>query len=170
MSRHYIIDGYNVLHEIPSLEEVLQEDVKRARQELETLVNLYTRTANVRATIVYDSRSVPDAFDDFQDSGQPVIVYTGSVKTADDYIIAEAEKLRNPSVTIVTRDRNILSRVRRTGCDTVPPEQFKNLILKNPGGKKGRPPKKFQMENLSQAEIEEWLDVFTSQDDNGNNS
>jgi len=165
MSRNYIIDGYNVLHAVPSLEEVLQADVKRARKELETLVNLYTRTANVSATVVYDSRSVPDAFDDFQDSGQPMIVYTGSGKTADDYIIDEAENLRSPDVTVVTRDRNILARVRRTGCDTMTPERFINMILRIPRGRKGATPRKFQTEDLSRAEIKEWLDVFTSEDD-----
>jgi len=161
--QHYIIDGYNVMFAIPSLEKLLDEDARKAREELEKLVNLYWRSAqNTTATIVYDSRSVPDHFDDLRTGDQPAVVYAGSLKSADDYIISQAENLRSPSVTVVSKDKRIISRARKSGCQTMEPMAFMKLIRKNSRGRKGETPSKYDQKNMSENDIQEWLDIFGS--------
>lgn len=161
MAQHYLIDGYNVLHTVSSLEKLLEKDASAARAELEKRVNLYCRSGEITATIVYDSRSVPHAFDDYIDGDQPLVVYTGSIKTADDFIIEEAVRRGSPSVTVVTGDKAILSRATQAGCSTMFPGRFIKIMRKKSAGQRGAMPEKHQAASLSASEIKKWLHLFS---------
>lgn len=163
MGQHYILDGYNVLHSIPELETLLDKNLEEARNKLEELTEFYCRSGEITVTIVYDSRSIPNLFDDYQDGSQPFIVFTGSSKTADDFIILEAEKHKTVSTTIVSRDNRIISAARRSGCSVISPRTFYNLAKKKKG-RSGTQPKKYRDKPLGQDEIDKWLQYFQDND------
>jgi len=160
MAQHYLIDGYNVLHAEASLEELLEREASAARAELEKRVNLYCRSGDITATIVYDARSVPQAFDDYIDGEQPLIVYTGSVKSADDFLIDESLRLHSPSATVVTADKAILTGATKAGCSTMRPGRFLTIMRKKSTGRKGPVPKKQGRDTLSPSEIKQWMRLF----------
>lgn len=160
MAQHYLIDGYNVLHADSSLEELLEREAAAARAELEKRVNLYCRSGEITATIVYDARSVPQAFDDYIDEEQPLIVYTGSVKSADDFLIEESLRRHSPSATVVTADKAILTRATRAGCSTMRPRRFLTIIRKKSTGRKGPVPQKQGTDKVSPSEIKKWMRLF----------
>jgi len=164
MAQQYLIDGYNMLHAIPKYLEILDWDAQQARKALESLVELYCRSGDIRATVVYDSMTLPDAFDDYMDGTQPEIVYTGSSKSADDFLIMELEKSRSPSTCVVTRDNKILRAAGSTGCSAMDPQELYDLMLKKSKGRPGNRPGKYRDQPLDQSEIEMWKELFESGD------
>lgn len=160
MSQYYIIDGYNMLHAIPALQKILDVSLENARKRLEQLVELYCRSGNIDATIVYDSRTMPDVFDHYQNFRRPTVVFTGSGKSADDFIIAEAEKKRSRDTTVISNDNIIRENARRAGCLVDSPENF-FMLLNKKVGEPGDKPKKYKKNNLNKKEIREWMDLFT---------
>jgi predicted RNA-binding protein with PIN domain len=60
MQQQYIIDGYNVIHAIPSLKKTLLHDAHSARELLIHSVSQLTHTKKFRCTIVFDGVT-PDA-------------------------------------------------------------------------------------------------------------
>ncbi len=164
MSQYYIIDGYNFLHAIPSLQQLVDQNLPRARQELETLIEVYCSSGNIEATIVYDSRTIPDFFDHYVNFQQPTIVFAGSGKTADDFIITEAEKHPSKDTTVISNDKVILDNASRFGCKTKSPELFYDFLLKKIG-RSGTNPKKYRDDVLGKNEIQEWINIFKNKKD-----
>ena len=159
MSQYYIIDGYSMLHAIASLLALLDLSLEDARKQLEQMVELYCRSGKIDAIIVYDSRTMPDVFDHYQNFQQPTVVFAGSGKSADDFIIAEAEKKSSRDTTVVTNDKIIRENVRRAGCLVESPENL-FVLLNKKVGKSGDKPKKYKQDNLNKDEIKEWIDLF----------
>lgn len=165
MSQEYILDGYNILNTVPELARLLNNSLKEARDQLKLEVELYCKTSSVSVTIVYDSQTMPNQFDEYEDGAQPLIVYTGANHTADEYIITRAEDAGNRSTTVVTDDRYIRESSVRSGCSVMQPAEFYEFILKQNKGRPGRPPSQYQQDQLDRSEVEEWLSIFNSDDE-----
>ena len=159
MSQYYIIDGYNMLHAIPSLQEILDISLESARKQLEQLVELYCKSGNIDAMVVYDSRTMPDVFDHYENFEQPTVVFAGSGKSADDFIIAEAEKKGSRDTTVISNDKSIRENAGRAGCRVDSPEHF-FVLLNKKVGISGDKPKKYRKKDLNKDEIKEWIDLF----------
>jgi len=54
MLPHFIIDGYNVIHAIPSLKKLLAHDGSQAREQFGYVVSRLTYRKKIRCTIVFD--------------------------------------------------------------------------------------------------------------------
>jgi len=164
MAQHYILDGYNILHAIPKYADIVIRDRESARKQLEQDVELYCRTGEIEVTIVYDSKRFPNAFADFIDTKQPVIVFTSIVQEADDYIIEAAEEIASAGTTIVSNDSKVLAGASHAGCATMSAQEFVQLIRKKSVGTPGKRPEKYRKDSLSRDEVDEWLNLF-GQDD-----
>lgn len=169
MAQHYILDGYNVLNALPELREILERDSQEARTMLKQQVELYCRTGEIAATIVYDSKSYSDAFDAYGSSAQPFIVFTGFAREADDYIIEAAETYGSANTTVVSNDNKIREASARAGCSLMTPAEFMNLVRKKSRGRPGMRPKKYKKDDLSKDEIDEWLDLFNREQNDDQN-
>ncbi|MBS1271201.1 MAG: hypothetical protein MAGBODY4_00330 [Candidatus Marinimicrobia bacterium] len=165
MAQHYILDGYNVIHAIPKLLQALDVSAKAARQQLAEHVRAYCHTGEITATIVYDSRTMPNMFNDYEDGDQPSVVYVSSSTDADDYIIREAEKHASPSSTIVSRDNSVAGMASAAGCSTMTPKEFFEFTEKKVTGKSGPTPKKYRDQSMSDDEIDKWMDIFQTGED-----
>jgi len=162
MAQHYILDGYNVLYNVPALAKFLDRDSKSARDELKIQVELYCRASESTVTIVYDSKSMPDQFDEYEDGAQPLVVYTGARHSADEYIIGRAEDAGSRSTTIVSLDNTVRESAARAGCSLMEPQEFFAFIRKQNSGKPGRTPSKYREDSLDQQEVRHWLSLFQS--------
>lgn len=160
MAQHYILDGYNVLHAIPSYSDIVMRDRESARKRLEQDVELYCRTGEIEVTIVYDSKRFPNAFADYIDAKQPVIVFTSMVQEADDYIIEAAEQIASTGTTIVSNDNKVLAGSSHAGCATMSAQEFIQLVRKKSTGTPGKRPEKYRKDSLSRDEVDEWLNLF----------
>ena len=154
MQQHYIIDGYNVIHAIPSLKKTLLHDAHSARELLIHSVAQLTHTKKFRCTIIFDGVT-PDAVPK-QSSHAPVHVIFSSPVSADAKIKQMIEHSKNRSLlVIITSDREILNFAKVCSCQTHTSNHFANLLSGSDGSvtEKSDAP-------LTKSQIDEWLRIF----------
>ncbi len=110
-TKHYIVDGYNVIFSTFLSELELQ----RARDILISFAGTY---APDRVTIVFDGRA------GIIGPSMPNVVFTKGEK-ADDYIKRLVESIKDRGrVIVVTNDKSIIGYVKYLGARTISPKQF----------------------------------------------
>lgn len=136
MSRHFLIDGYNLLYALP---DMLSGSWQQKRESLLSLLLDLKPQGQNRATIVFDSR---EGFGSRATVGELEVVFTAS-ETADDWIGRKVREIRNPRiVTVVTDDLGLRHLVRGTGAQWISTTDF----MKSTGKKTQRPQGKQSLE------------------------
>ncbi|OAG28686.1 NYN domain-containing protein [Thermodesulfatator autotrophicus] len=122
MAIHLLIDGYNLLHQIPELAFLMQEDPEEARQALLKQLQEYQRIRRHKITVVFDAWDRAEPRSEVSIKGIRVI-FTAQGETADDYIKRRAVKEKE-RVVVVTSDRAIRSYVETYGAISVTSRDF----------------------------------------------
>jgi len=118
VSRHYLIDGYNLLYSLPELPPGNWE-AKRSRL-LERLA-AEKPFGNNRATVVFDSR---EGAGNQSRLGDIAIVFTAG-QTADEWISGHVRRTANPRiVVVVTDDQGLRRLIRGTGAKGLGTAEF----------------------------------------------
>lgn len=152
--RHWIIDGYNVIHSIPSLEKTLAHNAATAREEFIHRCATFALAENVRCSIIFDgaaehrhpASSIP----------APVHVVFSHPHSADDVIRATIDRAKHRStLVIISSDTKIIQYARTCSCETHSSRHFSNLLssMKEDSVEKSETP-------LTPAQIREWLKIF----------
>lgn len=152
--QHFIIDGYNVIHTIPSLKKTLAHDAQSARELLIHSVAQLTHQRKFRCTIVFDGSSPIDSSK--QSPHAPIHVVYSFPHTADAKIKQMIEQSKNRSLlVIISSDREILNFAKVCSCQTHTSKHFANLLSHSDETvtEKSDAP-------LSQAQLNEWLKIF----------
>ena len=109
MRKIFILDGYNVIYQIPELTAKLEESLAAARSALAMHMAGWRRSrVNAEILIVFDGRD-----SDFMDYSRTNIsgidcVFTRSKETADDRIISMVRDSKEPSgVTVISADNRV---------------------------------------------------------------
>ena len=128
MSVHYILDGYNIIHQIPAL------DSKKIRDDKEHLIDFVERykpqgSRYNQVTIVFDGHAP-----NFSNSSPFEVVFSKDV-SADEKIRELVKKFTNKKNTIViSDDRELRFSVRALGAQVLDVKSFllqaKSLRLK----------------------------------------
>ena len=135
----YILDAYNVIHKIRSLDRALDRDLRAGR---DALIALCARLAASRGDIskiilVFDGKS---EFSDLPHQAPPKIklIFSETGEDADERIITVLEKIANPADTCVVSDDNFVrNSARAHKSRAVSVAEFEALV--NPAGPKGKP-------------------------------
>ena len=122
MAIHLLIDGYNLLHQIPELSLLMQEDPEEARAALLSKLRTYQKIKRHRITVVFDAWNRTEPRSEVNQKGIRV-VFTAPGETADDYIKRLASKERERAV-VVSSDRAIRSFVENQGALSVSSRDF----------------------------------------------
>src|SRR5690348_14965174 len=110
MSLEYVIDGYNLLHALPSMPPGSWEQ-KRCHL-LDRMASRRPHGRN-RLTVVFDSHQ---GFGDRHMHGDIQVVYTAG-ETTDDWIIEYVRRTANPRLcVVVTDDKGLRAMIRGTGA------------------------------------------------------
>ena len=154
MLPHYIVDGYNVIHSIPTLKKLLAHDGFQAREQLVFLVSRLTFRKKFRCTIVFDGTKPHEPHP--PQSHSPLHIIFSSPLSADAKIksMIETSKNRSPLV-IISSDREILDYAKVCSCNTYTSKYFSNLLFDEPD--KGE---EKDSTALSKGQIDEWLKIF----------
>lgn len=133
MSLHYLLDGYNIIHQMPSSDGQRLED---GRHQLARFIELRRPQGSSRnpVTIVFDGKaghwSGPDA------SGVKVVFTEG--ETADTRIVRMVSQAPNKkSVVVVTDDREVQYAARALGAQVSGVREFLGRVLKSSAKMKG---------------------------------
>ena len=121
MSRHYLLDGYNVIHKMPQLAD---KTLERARRGLIRLIESARPQGSRRnaVTVVFDGKA--GVWSPEEQSGEVKIIFTKD-ETADEKIkrMVDASR-RRTQMTVVTDDREIRYYVSALGASVLGVEAF----------------------------------------------
>ncbi|MDD8018168.1 MAG: NYN domain-containing protein [Bacteroidota bacterium] len=152
--QHFIIDGYNLIHAIPSLKHLLAHDAHQAREQLIHHVSMLTHKRKFRCTIVFDGAQPKDA--PRSSSHAPIHVVYSFPHNADLKIKEMIEQSKNRSLlVIISSDHEIQNFARVCSCTVHTSKHFAHLLFEEEtaGEEKSDAP-------LSQAQVTEWLKIF----------
>jgi uncharacterized protein len=135
MSKHFVIDGYNVLHALPELPPGSWEEKRRAL--LWALSRRKPHGRN-RLTVVFDSQQ---GLGDKSEEGGIAVLFPPA-QSADEWIARFVRETDNPrNVVVVTDDLGIRQMIRGTGARWMPTADFWSLETPRPipEPQKGKP-------------------------------
>lgn len=161
----YIVDGYNMIHQIPVLKNKLEQSLADARNSLENLIADYVTGKAVTVYLVYDGQA--DVADIPGQSGRHLkIIYSHGSLKADPLIKELAKKFsRSAQLWVVTRDNDIIHYAKGFRVSSLSPAEFYRLISQPDPAGMVLPKYDYDM---PVDELLEWLDLFdgnTGKDD-----
>ena len=160
MNPIYIVDGYNLIHTVDQLSKHLEENLEKARVNLESLIRNYLSLKAVKVYLVYDGAKI--GYVQSQPSTNLKIIFSKPPEKADPIIKKLIQQFSNKSrIFVVTLDRDILEFVKQEGALSLTTEEFYQRMIKRE--KAADWDKKYEG-NLSQEEVDEWLDIFENHD------
>ena len=121
MSLHFLIDGYNIIQQIPLLAQKALED---GRQGLINLIEDYRPqgSLNNSVTIIFDGKA--GMYGDIHQSGFVKVIFAIG-ESADDKIIQLVSESKNSKqVVVVTDDRDIQYHIRALGAKVLKVKEF----------------------------------------------
>lgn len=155
-TREFLIDGYNLMHQFPQWQKLIQNDLTLARERLLALLCRFVQTKRVRVTVIFDGQEGKNSNTHFHGIQ---ILFSKPPQKADDLLkkyIAKYE--RRKEWTVVTSDREIVHYAKACGVSVESSKHFaQSLIYKESphvDAKYGDPPP------LTEKEIAQWLELF----------
>ncbi|NPB09579.1 MAG: NYN domain-containing protein [Thermodesulfobacteria bacterium] len=122
MAIHILIDGYNLLHQMPETAFLMKEDPEEARKALLDRLRTYQKLRRHRITVVFDAWGQDEPRRKVNMKGIQV-VFTAPGETADDYLKRMAVKEKERAV-VVSSDREIRSYVETYGAVSITSRDF----------------------------------------------
>ena len=154
MLPHYIIDGYNLLHAIPTLKKLLSHDAFQAREQLVQFVSRLTFRRKFRCTIVFDGAQPSSPHP--SSTRSPVHIVFSHPNSADIKIRSMIEASKNRTqLVVISSDHEILKFAKVCSCATFTSRSFSNLLFED----EDRGEQKDQT-TLSKSQVEEWMKIF----------
>ncbi len=126
MSRHYLLDGYNIIKQMPALADLRLED---GRAALLRWINAARPQGSVnnKVTVVFDGNP---AYFGFQDGGEALVVFS-QYGSADDEIKAMVDRAVNKkNIVVVSNDKSIVLYARALGAGILSVSQFAGDVFK----------------------------------------
>jgi predicted RNA-binding protein with PIN domain len=158
---HYLIDGHNLIAKIPDI------SLSAAQDEFELALRLKSwASANRkrRVTVVFD-RGMPGGTARMLSNRDVTAVFAPQGQTADALLIARIKQIKHaPEYTLVSSDQQIIAAAKKRKMRHILSEEFverlgydERLIVKSDAVEA---PDKPDDAVLSEAEVNEWLDMF----------
>ncbi len=120
--RQLILDGYNVIYEIPQLKKAIGLSLESARSDLCCLMQAWknNHAYSGKIKIIFDG---DDAFaGNIQNSCGITCIYTKTGQKADDFIIGMVKMSKNrPGITVVSNDGYVKGNCSSLGAATGEP-------------------------------------------------
>jgi len=130
MSRRYLIDGYNLIHQVPHIRSRLNTDFEAARETLIHLVGQFSSAARVPCVLVFDGMGTA-AQHNPREAHMPFLelVYASQKHSADTLIermVYKSERRRE--CIVVSGDRGIRDLCFAMGALVMAPPNFLALV------------------------------------------
>ncbi|MFL7839893.1 MAG: NYN domain-containing protein [Candidatus Promineifilaceae bacterium] len=166
---HYLIDGHNLIGRMPDI------GLEDPDDEVELVLRLRSwaaRSRGRRVTVIFD-RGLPGGKDRGLSTGKVQVVFASGGQTADALLIKRIQKIKNPrEATVVTSDNQILHAAAERRMPALRAEEFAQQL--NPSAVSAENESLVNDENakkpaddreLSDSELEMWLNLFGSQNE-----
>ena len=123
-----IVDGYNIIHAIPELENELNESLMSARRALSEALSRYQagERSIKKIYVAYDSK---DGTGDIEDMGLVKNIYAPKNSNADKEIVSMLKAAKNPKrIAVLSRDNFVINHARAMGVDILSLNKFLKKI------------------------------------------
>lgn len=122
---YLLVDGYNVIHANPDLEELLEENLEASRNVLMDVLSNYQGFRQYEVILVFDAYKVKGNPGEIVRYHNISVVYTKEAETADRYIERTAHEIGHKyRVTVVTSDGVEQVIIRGAGCNLMSSMDF----------------------------------------------
>jgi predicted RNA-binding protein with PIN domain len=112
-SYHILIDGYNLINQIPCLAMASRKSIDHARDRLLTMVEAYCDYNNAQGIIVYDGNQAERTME----GENPILVFSKAGESADTVIESFIYKFEDKKLArVVTDDRHISNMIVGMGA------------------------------------------------------
>jgi uncharacterized protein len=162
---HYIIDGHNLIGKMPDISLKDPNDEVKLTMRIK---NWVAESKKRQVTLFFDGGTLGSSLNRMSSRNLKVI-FAPSGTIADSLIISHMRKLKNPrDYTLVTSDREIIGHAKSLRIRSLLSEEFiermgfvfKEKSEKAPKVEKEVKPDKPDATKISEAEVQEWLDLF----------
>jgi predicted RNA-binding protein with PIN domain len=124
----YLVDGHNLLGQIPGLSLSEPSD----RQRLVTLLAGFARTRRCTITVVFDG-APPSGWPADRRVGRVRVLHAGGGRSADDALLDLIRRAPAPrDVILVTSDRALYERGRHLGAQGLHGHKFREILAAAP--------------------------------------
>jgi predicted RNA-binding protein with PIN domain len=158
MCRKYLVDGYNLLHQLPELRRQLEYNLEAAREGLLIRLSAFSLSKSVEVSIVFDG--IDESYPAPRKWRGLVVHFSKPPQKADPVIKKMiSERKKNEDLVVVTSDREIDMYARLCGVKVESSQAFAAAMLRNPSTeleKKNDHP-------ISRRELDEWMRLFGQQ-------
>ncbi len=163
MNPQYIIDGYNVIHNVPRLRDALNQSLEHGRNMLVSLVRAYQSSHRTKMSLVFDGDEIGGASNEFTSTKWLKVIYSKPPEKADPLIKRMIRKTPNKkSLFVVSADNEIIQSARQHGAHVLSPDEFYFRATKHPV--QDQLNQKYS-EKISEQELDEWLKLFGEEDE-----
>lgn len=156
-----LIDGHNLIGQIPGMSLADEDD----EGQLVMLLRRYSTAKRGRKVLVVFDRGVYGHRQTLDGYGISCH-FARSPHDADTHLIKQLRSLKRPrDWTLVSSDRQIVRVAEECGARVISSQEFaRQLLAPTPTRPAARPDEKYDV-RLSEAEIEEWLELFRNRPD-----
>lgn len=148
----YLIDGNNVIHEIPEWKKMFNEDAENAKDYLIQKVVDHFKDKKIEATIFFDGFKFNHSFSKISNN---VSVKHAKNKTADETILLTIQKEKNKkNIVVVTSDNELIAKAKLYQCRVISSKEFIKSISRQVQSSMDKPIE------INKSEIEYWLKLF----------
>lgn len=123
MSLHIIVDGYNLIRQIPGLAELDKMDLEQGRDALIERLAAYKRIKANRITVVFDGTHARIPGERQTPKSGIRVIFSRIGELADSVIKRMASGERGNAV-VISSDRDIMAYAERAGCTVLRSEDF----------------------------------------------
>lgn len=120
---HLIIDGYNLIRQIPQLEKRERESLAAGRDLLIDKLKKYRHLKSHKITVVFDGAGGLSEFAASYKEGGIAICFSPVTQTADDVIKDMALEFKTRAI-VVSSDRSIMDFAKMCGCAVIDSVDF----------------------------------------------
>lgn len=163
MTPQYILDGYNVIYQVPQFLSALEQNLELGRNALIHFVRGYQAGKNFKTIIVFDGDQVGYGSSPELAMKGLSILFSQPPEKADPLIKRLIQK--NPhkrSVILVSSDQELVQFARQQGASSISPMEFYERGS-HPPANQTEMDRKYEAD-VSAADIEEWLKLFGAND------
>jgi len=164
-----VVDGYNLVHQMPELARHIESDLEYVRDRLIALLANYQATRGVKVTVVFDGRGV-QAGPRRPAAGGVEVVYSRAPQNADQCIKATIAREKHPrACTVVTSDNSIICHVRDFGAKTISSAAFAAKLVSGAGRDASGTRRQTSTDKpeMSPADVAEWENYFKKKGGSG---
>lgn len=127
MSIHIIIDGYNLIRQSKSLDQLDLRDIQMGREALIEMLAAYKKVKSHRITVVFDGKAAP-LFSQQRHRQKGINIVFSHIGESADTVIKKMARNETQKALVVSSDNDIIQSAAASGAATINSDEFEKRL------------------------------------------